>query len=189
MIFDRFRDIDAANSLAVEHIGIARAVAASYKQLGWLREDLISVGFLGLIRATRYCQQEVHPKERESYYFKCVRTETVNWLRSELKPHRTAPGYPETPGEVPFLERIADTSRDSDLWEVVEAVENQELLQQLMRSADLTPEELATVEGYLQDDSYEEIGRRLGKSKAAVNSLKQRAVKKLKVAALRAIVV
>ena len=133
------------------------------------REDLLQEGLIGLLKAVRSSEDE--KASFSTYAVTCIKNSIISALR---KYNKAAVLLPETQvfGE-------AEVSESSSPEQILLDTESGKLLHDRLFKA-LSPLETKVFELYLADESYAEIGQKLGKDVKSVDNAVQRIRSKLK---------
>lgn len=180
-------DINARNKLIEANLKFVANIAQNYKGLGLSYSDLIQEGNYGLFRAV----DKFEPERGNKFI-----SYAVNWIRegilTALKKRNSLPSE-DLPNNI---DDIDDDSNDNTVIEDI-FVEKQEVKQNeqdFNTILNLLMEELSDREKYIvkkyngigekKPKTLEEIGRTLNLTKERVRQINEKAMKKLRIAAL-----
>ena len=180
-------DVNARNKLIEANLKFVANIAQNYKGLGLSYSDLIQEGNNGLFRAI----DKFEPERGNKFI-----SYAVNWIRegilSALKKRNSLPSE-DLPNNI---DDIDDDSNDNTITEDI-FIENYELKhneQDITTILNLLMEELSDREKYIvkkyngigekKPKTLEEIGKTLNLTKERVRQINEKAMKKLRIAAL-----
>ena len=185
-LIERIRGGDALaeETLYSRYKKIVRSCARKYFMEGADREDLLQEGMIGLYRAV--CSFDASREARfQSFAEVCIRRQIYSAIKGSLRKKHlilsrsiSLDGETHEDGSESSLLGVIRTRETADPEEIFLEAEGDKALMERVRSA-LSPLERKCLTLYVQGESYDMIGEKLGKNRKSVDNAIQRIRKKL----------
>ena len=160
--------------LAENNINLARYVANQYRNTGMEQEELVSIAFLGLVKAAATFNEE--RASFATYAVPTIRNEILMCLRKKE--------VSTVSMDAPVADGIAIVDTLGCCSEELDALENSMFLSQSMKL--LNPKEQTVLQAiYYQNKVQSEVAKHLGYSQAHVSRIHHAAISKLRRACLK----
>lgn len=178
-------DAEAGNALIEHNLRLAAHIARKYAQPGVDRDDLVSIGTLGLIKAVRTFRPEAG--RLSGYASRCIENEILMYFRARRKEKNTvlmgeAAARDGEGDEVPLSELLG-TEPDVVSREAENAIEAGRALRLMGEVLDAREVEVIRLRYGLSDGEprqQRDVARRLGISRSYVSRIEKKALEKLR---------
>lgn len=181
--------LEHANQLALEHISLVRAIVFSrFSHFNFMADDLISVGYVALIWASRKWEDR-GVQQFSSFAYTCIVSDIYKWLRAEkVKWRSLAAGktdYKFAIEKTTYWDHFSGQSAvEVNALKEYERWLTREALNKLIQMAKLTEKERIAVEMRLNKFDDEAIAKALHVKHASARSVYRHGMKKLRTTAL-----
>lgn len=176
---------EAARSLLIEHnLRLVAHIIKKFENSGPDREDLISIGTIGLIKAINTFDMHKNIK-LTTYAARCIENEVLMFLRSTKNSRSEISlndpiGSDKEGNQITLLETMSDQS--AEILDTVESKDDERLLHLSLKT--LSPKErYIIIQRYglcgAQEHTQREIARTMGISRSYVSRIEKKALQKL----------
>ncbi len=180
-------DLEARNVLIERNLRLVSHILKKYYAGAGEQEDLVSIGTIGLIKGITTFDPSKGAR-LATYAARCVENEILMYFRSQKKSSQdvSLSDYIETGADGAPLALMDVVSQDED---IMEAVSNRDLQQQVCRAVDavLTPQERQVIVlryglGGIPPKRQREVAEIIGISRSYISRIEKRALGKLRAA-------
>lgn len=172
---------DAKEIVIERNKNLVKSVAHGFFLIGGDKEDLIIEGMIGVSRAVDTYNGKFG---FGTYAYKCIRNNIINAIRNAnrsknipLNNYISLTGFSDSDSDTDKTEIIIDAAIDPET-EYINKESAEELKSKIKQSLSKLESEILSM--YLNGDSYQEIGRKLGKNVKSVDNAVQRIRNKVK---------
>lgn len=178
-------DEDARNMLIEHNLRLVAHICKKFESSGVDREDLISIGTIGLIKGISTFSSDKGAR-LATYVSRCIENEVLMYLRS-IRNQRTETslndpiGFDKEGNEVALIDLLG--SDDASAQEQIEQDEEREILRSKLPVLDEKERLVLTLRYGLDNNeriTQREIAQRLGISRSYISRIEKKAVLKLK---------
>ncbi len=162
--------------LIEEHLDVVSILACKYANSHVKKEELISVGSIGLIKAAESFDTNKNVKF-STYASTCIKNEMLMFLRSSLRAVKEV-SLDETiaGGDNLKLEDLLGTDADV-VWDIVEKQENRKLLEEMLTHLPKQEQEIVNyrfgLKGY-PEKTQKELAHLMGLSQSYISKVEKR---------------
>ena len=165
------------SELIEEHLDVVSILACKYANYHIKKEELISVGSIGLIKAAEKYDATKNVKF-STYASTCIKNEMLMYLRSNVHASKEI-SLDETMAKIDDdlkLEGLLGTDKDV-VWDVVEKQENKKILEELLTLLPIQQQEIVNyrfgLKGY-PEKTQKEVARLMGLSQSYISKVEKR---------------